>query len=145
MESTPSLISTWPGHRQRFDSLDGMPTELGAVHLSGFAPKPEENYANLCDFLTGPAGVVPAKLGPLKTRAREAFEPLSFGSGEAIGKRHGVPELRTHYLPRAEDIARLKQKLLGGKTNVGITAQSAADFGAFRVEQQKSNKKRRNS
>ena len=95
MESTPSFISTWPGHRQRFDSLDGMSTELGAVHLSGFAPKPEENYANLCDFLTGRAGVVPAKLGPLKTRAREASSRSAFGSAEAIGKRHGVPELPT--------------------------------------------------
>jgi hypothetical protein len=86
----------------------------------------EDNYAKLYDFLTGQAGVVPAKLGSLKTRAREAVEPLRFGSAEAIGKRHVVPELPPHYLPREEGLAGLKQKLLGGSTNVGITGQSSA-------------------
>ena len=43
----------------------------------------EADYANLYAFLTGQAGVVPGKLGPLKPRAREAVEPLTFaGSGE---------------------------------------------------------------
>jgi hypothetical protein len=91
MESTPSFISTWPGHRQRFDSLDGMSTELGAVHLSGFAPKPEENYANLCDFLTGRAGVVPAKLGPLKTRAREASSRSALGAQKRLANATACP------------------------------------------------------
>ena len=36
----------------------------------------EENYAKLYAFLTGQAVVVP---GQLKTRAREAVEPLTFG------------------------------------------------------------------
>jgi hypothetical protein len=39
----------------------------------------ETNYAKLYDFLTGQAGVVPAQLGPLKTRTRKAIEPLRFG------------------------------------------------------------------
>jgi hypothetical protein len=38
----------------------------------------EDNYAKLYAFLTGQAGVVPGKLGPLKTRAREAVKPLTF-------------------------------------------------------------------
>ena len=38
----------------------------------------EDNYAKLYAFLTGQAGVVPGKLGQLKTRAREAVEPLTF-------------------------------------------------------------------
>jgi hypothetical protein len=38
----------------------------------------EDNYAKLYAFLTGQAGVVPGKLGQLKTRAREAVEPLIF-------------------------------------------------------------------
>ena len=38
----------------------------------------EDNYAKLYAYLTGQAGVVPAKLGPLKTRAREAVKPLTF-------------------------------------------------------------------
>jgi hypothetical protein len=80
-----------PGHRQRFDSLDGMSTELGAVHLSGFAPKPEENYANLCDFLTGRAGVVPAKLGPLKTRAREASSRSALGAQKRLANATACP------------------------------------------------------
>ena len=37
----------------------------------------EDNYAKLYAFLTGQAGVVPGKLGQLKTRAREAVEPLT--------------------------------------------------------------------
>jgi hypothetical protein len=39
----------------------------------------EDNYAKLYAFLTGQAGVVPRKLGPLKTLARELVEPLTFG------------------------------------------------------------------
>jgi hypothetical protein len=39
----------------------------------------EDNYAELYAFLTGQAGVLPRKLGPLKTLAREAVEPLTFG------------------------------------------------------------------
>jgi hypothetical protein len=39
----------------------------------------EDNYAKLYAFLTGQAGVVPRKLGPLKTLATEPVEPLTFG------------------------------------------------------------------
>jgi Sel1 repeat len=39
----------------------------------------EDNYAKLYAFLTGQAGVVPGKLGQLKSRAREPVEPLTFG------------------------------------------------------------------
>jgi hypothetical protein len=43
----------------------------------------EDNYAKLYAFLTGQAGFMPGKLGQLKTRAREAVEPLTFdGRGE---------------------------------------------------------------
>ena len=44
----------------------------------------------------------------------------------SMGKLHGVPDLPPHYLPREADLARLKQKLLGGSANVGITGQSWA-------------------
>ena len=43
-----------------------------------------------------------------------------------MGKLHGVPDLPPHYLPRKEVLAELKQKLLAGGTNVGITGQSSA-------------------
>jgi SEFIR domain len=38
----------------------------------------ENNYNKLYAFLTGQAGVVPRKLGPLKALAREPVEPLTF-------------------------------------------------------------------
>jgi Tol biopolymer transport system component len=38
----------------------------------------ETNYTKLYAFITGQAGVVPRKLGPLKTLAREPVEPLTF-------------------------------------------------------------------
>jgi len=44
----------------------------------------------------------------------------------SIGKLHGVPKLPPHYLPREVDLAGLKQKLLAGDTNLGITGQSSA-------------------
>ena len=44
----------------------------------------------------------------------------------SMGKLHGVPELPPHYLPRAAYLAGLKQKLLAGGANVGITGQSSA-------------------
>jgi hypothetical protein len=63
----------------------------------------EDAYTKLYDFLTGRAGVVPSKLGPLKTRARGPVVALRFGDVEVarqeIGIR-GVPELPPHYLPR---------------------------------------------
>jgi hypothetical protein len=40
----------------------------------------EDNYDKLYAFLTGQAGVVPRKLGPLRTLAREPVEPLNFGA-----------------------------------------------------------------
>ena len=43
-----------------------------------------------------------------------------------LARLHGVPNLPPHYLPRAEDVARLKQKLLAGDGNVGITGQFSA-------------------
>lgn len=48
---------------------------------------------------------------------------------EAMGKLYGVPDLPPHYLPRAEDNAGLKQKLLAGDGNAGITGQSSAAVG----------------
>src|SRR5580692_7192276 len=44
----------------------------------------------------------------------------------SMGELHGVPELPPHYLPRAADLAGLKQKLLAGGANVGITRHSSA-------------------
>jgi hypothetical protein len=43
-----------------------------------------------------------------------------------LARLHGVPELPPHYLPREADLAGLKQKLLAGGANVGITGQSSA-------------------
>jgi WD40 repeat protein len=43
-----------------------------------------------------------------------------------LGRLHGVPELPPHYLPRAEDLSGIKQKLLAGNGNVGITGTSSA-------------------
>jgi hypothetical protein len=67
----------------------------------------EDNYAKLYAFLTGQAGVVPGKLGSLKTRAREAIEPLTFdGLGEEIpagGKLDGVLERPSCYQPQETD------------------------------------------
>ena len=48
---------------------------------------------------------------------------------EAMGKLYGVPDLPPHYLPRAQDNAGLKQKLLAGDGNAGITGQSSAAVG----------------
>jgi hypothetical protein len=60
----------------------------------------EDNYAKLYAFLTGQAGVVPGMLGPLKTRAREAVEPLTFGGqvekSPSTGSRDEFPD----HLPR---------------------------------------------
>src|SRR6202043_726504 len=58
-------------------------------------------------FLTGQAGVLPGKLGPLKTRAREAVEPLTFGGPDeetsAAGKLDGVLDRPSRYLPQKTD------------------------------------------
>jgi len=93
----------------------------------------EDSYAGLYAFLTGQAGARPGPLGSLKTLAREQVEPLRFGASEvvreAMGKLYGVPDLPPHYLPRAEDNAGLKQKLLAGDGNAGITGQSSAAVG----------------
>jgi hypothetical protein len=67
----------------------------------------EENYAKLYAFLTGQAGVVPGKLGPLKTRAREPVEPLTFGrpceETLAGGKLDGVLDRPAGYVPQKTD------------------------------------------
>jgi NB-ARC domain len=42
-----------------------------------------------------------------------------------MGELHGVPGLPPHYLSRAEDLAELKQKLLGADGNIGITGQTS--------------------
>src|SRR5271165_1997137 len=44
----------------------------------------------------------------------------------SMGKLHGVPELPPHYLPRTADLAGLKQKMLAGGANVGITGRPSA-------------------
>jgi SEFIR domain len=63
----------------------------------------EDNYAKLYAFLTG-QGAVLGKLGPLKTRAREGVEPLTFGGlGEetpAAGKLDSVLDRPSRYLPQ---------------------------------------------
>ena len=43
-----------------------------------------------------------------------------------LARLHGVPDLPPHYLPREEVLSGLKQKLLGGSADVGITGQSSA-------------------
>jgi WD40 repeat protein len=84
----------------------------------------ENNYAKLYDFLTGQAGVVPGKLGPLRNRAREAVETLSFEN--AVCKLNGVPDLPPHYLPRENELIELKKKLLADVRNVAITGRGQA-------------------
>jgi WD40 repeat protein len=90
----------------------------------------EGNYAKLYDFLTGQAGVVPGRLGRLKPQARGPVEALRFGDAEVtrqkIGKLRGVLDLPPHYLPREEDLAGLKNKLLAGVESVAITGQGQA-------------------
>jgi SEFIR domain len=49
----------------------------------------EGHYAKLYDFLTGQSGFVPGKLGPLKTRARVAVEPLRFGNAAMTAMHKG--------------------------------------------------------
>ena len=43
-----------------------------------------------------------------------------------LARLHGVPELPPHYLPREEDLAGLKRKLLAGVESVAITGQGQA-------------------
>jgi TIR domain-containing protein/NB-ARC domain-containing protein len=43
----------------------------------------------------------------------------------SLARLHGVPDLPPHYLPREADVADLKQKLLAGGANAGITGQSS--------------------
>jgi WD40 repeat protein len=43
-----------------------------------------------------------------------------------LARLYGVPELPPHYLPRETHLAVLKQKLITGGANVGITGQSSA-------------------
>jgi len=47
-------------------------------------------------------------------------------SPRLMGKLHGAPELPPHYLPREEDLAGLKRKLLAGVESVAITGQGQA-------------------
>ena len=68
----------------------------------------EDNYANLYAFLTGQAGVVPGKLGPLKAQARETVEPLTFaGSGEdspSGAKSEGILDRPPGYVPLGREL-----------------------------------------
>jgi Flp pilus assembly protein TadD len=67
----------------------------------------EDNYAKLYDFLTGQAGVVPAKLGSLTPRARERVEPLGFGNADAVGEdgiRYSIAELAVYPFPTAREV-----------------------------------------
>jgi hypothetical protein len=72
----------------------------------------EDNYAKLYVFLTGQAGVLPGKLGPLKTRAREAVEPLTFeGSDEeisAVGQLDSVLNWKSRDLAQKTDSGALR-------------------------------------
>jgi hypothetical protein len=44
----------------------------------------------------------------------------------SLARLHGVPDLPPHYLPREANLVDLKQKLLDGGGNMGITGQSSA-------------------
>ena len=72
----------------------------------------EDNYAKLYAFLTGQAGVLPGKLGPLKTRVREAVDPLTFGGSDeeisAAGKLDGVLDRPSRDLPQKTDSGALR-------------------------------------
>src|SRR5208282_4769151 len=47
-------------------------------------------------------------------------------SPRLMGKLHGAPELPPHYLPREEDLAGLKRKLLAGVESVAIIGRGQA-------------------
>ena len=57
-------------------------------------------------------------------RAESGISSASFPPN--IAKLHGVPELPPHYLPREEDLAELKRKLLAGVESVAITGRGQA-------------------
>jgi hypothetical protein len=44
----------------------------------------EDNYVRLYAFLTSRAGILPSKLGPLKTLAHEQVLPMTFGSADEV-------------------------------------------------------------
>ena len=70
----------------------------------------EDHYHELYSFLIGQAGVLPARLGSLKTPARRQVDPLNFGRSGAqeasAGTVYHVPDLALHDLPPAEGIGR---------------------------------------
>jgi hypothetical protein len=86
----------------------------------------EDNYAKLYAFLTGQAGAVSGKLGPLKTRAREAVEPLTFEErgkeAPASGKLAGVPDRPSPYV-RQETNSGAQRSRGSRRSGKGVSSQ----------------------
>jgi hypothetical protein len=74
----------------------------------------EDNYGKLYDFLTGQAGVMPGKLGPLRTRAREAVEPLRFDVSDLSARQlplSNLPDRNPFFTGREVVLAQLQEAL----------------------------------
>jgi tetratricopeptide (TPR) repeat protein len=102
-------------------SLTGMLVPIVHIDLIGLG-EPDAKRA-LLDGLK-PSGR-PAQPSPFPgKRAEPSISTAPFPP--SLARLHGVPELPPHYLSREVDLAGLKQKLLAGAANVGITGQSSA-------------------
>jgi len=99
-------------------SLTGMLSQIICIDLVGLGEQDAERA--LLDGLK-PSGK-PAQPSPFPGK-RASVSTASFPP--SLARLHGVPELPPHYLPREADLAGLKQKLLAGGANVGITGQSS--------------------
>jgi hypothetical protein len=105
-------------------TLEGMLRTIIYIDLVGLGEQDAERA--LLDGLkpSGKPAQPQAFPGP---RATPGVSPVPFPPN--IARLHGVPDLPPHYLPREEVLASLKQKLLAGDGNVGITGQSSAAVG----------------
>src|SRR5271165_6054997 len=102
-------------------SLTGMLLPRININLVGL--KEQDAERALLDGLK-PSGK-PAQPPPFPAKhAEPSISTAPFPPNTA--RLHGVPDLPPHYLPREEALAGLKQKLLAGGANVGITGQSSA-------------------
>ncbi len=102
-------------------SLTGMLSQIICINLVGLGEQDTERV--LLDGLK-PSGR-PAQPPPFPGERKELIATAA-PFPPNLARLHGVPELPPHYLPREADLAGLKQKLLAGGANVGITGQSSA-------------------
>ena len=102
-------------------SLTEIPVPRIDIDLVGLNERDAERL--VLDGLS-PSGK-PAQPPPLPgERAECAIPTTPFPPN--LARLHGVPDLPSHYLPREEVLAGLKQKLFASGADVGITGQSSA-------------------